>query len=362
MPGTRTAELCNGPLPPLDPQRILVLRLGALGDVVRTRFAFPGLRALYPRARIDWLVEDSAAEGLVGIVGLDETLVLPRRELVWRQPARAARRLAALVAEMRRRRYDLAIDFHGILKSALLARLAGIPRRVGYDRGLAREGSHRLLTDRAVIRPTHLSRFERNALLVEFLGGERPTTPPALVLPPETAPLVDLPERPLVLHPGTSAATAYKRWDAARYAELADRLWERAGIPAVVTWGPVAGEREVAEEVVERAGRPARLAPRAATLAELLRLLQGARLFIGSDSGPMHLACLVGTPVVVLFGPTDKVENAPFPGVPQRVLWQDVGCNPCRKGCAARACMAALRVEEVLKAALELVAAETPVD
>ena len=134
-------------------------------------------------------------------------------------------------------------------------------------------------------------------------------------------------------------------------------MHERLGVRSVVSWGPVRGEREAAEAVSRLAGDAARLAPETASLSELLALLARARLFVGSDSGPLHLACLVGTPVVAIFGPTDPLENAPFPGVPSRVVQRDVGCNPCRRGCPTRECMGAIPVHEVLEAALALVAA-----
>ncbi len=361
---SHNAELLN-PLPqPPRAERILVIRLGALGEVVRTRFAFPGLRALYPGARIDWLVEDRAAAGLVGIVGLDGVIEFPRAALRWYRPWDGWRRLSRLTGELRASRYDLALDFHGILKSGLLMWQARIPVRVGYERPLAREGSQRFLTHRVALRPMHLSRFERNAALVRFLGGQVSTAgPPPLALPAQARQVLDgLPASPVVLHPGTSASTRYKRWDPERYAEVAAGLHERIGATSLVAWGPVEGEREFAQAVVERASGAAVLGPATASLAEYLALLSRARLFVGSDSGPLHLACLAGAPVVALFGPTDPVENAPFPGVPSRVLRHDVGCNPCRRGCPARPCMAAVTAEEALKAALELVAARIRVD
>jgi ADP-heptose:LPS heptosyltransferase len=340
------------PEPPAA-RRILVIRLGALGDVVRTRFAFAGLRALYPHARIDWLVEDRAAPGLVGIRDLDEIVEVPRRELRWLRPARSARALAALVSELRARAYDLSVDFHGILKSALLARAANIPVRVGFAPPLAREGSARLLTHAAVLPRSHMSRFERNAALVRWLGGDVPDGAPPLDLPPADSRVAGLGEY-AVVHPGTSASTPYKRWDPERYAEVCRTLHARTGLRALVTWGPVSGERAAAEAVVAGAGGAAVLAPQTASAVQLLVLMRPARLFLGSDSGPMHLAALAGLPVVAVFGPTDPVENAPFPGLPHRVLRRDVGCNPCREGCPARTCMAAVSADEVAGAALEL--------
>jgi len=337
---------------PPEARRILVIRLGALGDVVRTRFAFAGLRALYPRARIEWLVEDRASAGLVGIRGLDGVVQVPRQELRWLRPTRSLRSLAAVVSELRARRYDLSVDFHGILKSALLARAARIPLRVGLAPPLSREGSARLLTHAAKPAGSHLSRFERNAALVRFLGGAVPSEAPPLDLP-EDGPQPGLTDY-AVVHPGTSASTLYKRWEPLRYAEVCRELRRRAGLESLVTWGPVPGERAAAEAVVGASDGAARLAPQTASPGQLLGLLRGARIFVGSDSGPMHLASLAGLPIVAVFGPTDPLENAPFPGLPHRLLRRDVGCNPCREGCPARTCMNAVLADEVAAAVLEL--------
>lgn len=348
------------PHPP-PAERILVIRLGAVGDVVRTRFAFAGVRALYPRAQIDWLVEDRAASALDGIVGLDSVLRLPRRGLLRERPLGSLGRLAAFARELRARRYDLVLDFHGILKSALLARASGTPISVGFETGVAREGSARLYTERVAFRPLHTSRFERNAALVRFLGGDVPDDPPPLELPDRVArELASVPSGSIVLHPGTSPETRYKRWDPDRYAEVATALQERLGFDSLVTWGPEDEERASAERVVAAAGGAARLAPETPTILHVLELLRRSRLYVGSDSGPMHLASLAGIPVVALFGPTDPVENAPFGGLPARVLRRDVGCNPCREGCPARPCMAAIAVESVLEAAHALVARPLP--
>jgi ADP-heptose:LPS heptosyltransferase len=354
--GTAEAPRARLPRPP-PAERILVIRLGALGDVVRTRFAFQGVRELYPRARIEWLVEERAAAALDGTAGLDEVVRAPRATLALRHALASLRRLRALAADLRARRYDIALDFHSGLKSALLARASATPIRVGYGRGVAREGSWRLYTHRVELGPARVSRFERNAALVRFLGGDVPTRVPPLALAPEVAAAFDaLPAGRFAIHPGTSSSTLYKRWEPARFAEVARRLHARSGRESFVTFGPVAGEREAAEEVVSRAGAAAALAPPTPTIHHVLALYRRAALYIGGDSGPMHLASLAGLPVVALFGPTDPVENAPFPGLPSRILVHDVGCNPCREGCPGRPCMGAIGVDEVVSAALDLVA------
>ncbi len=345
-------------VPRLPADRVLVLRLGALGDVVRTRFAFPALRALYAHAEIDWLVDDRASAGLEGIVGLDRVVTLARGELRASRAATLAGSTWCTVRELRERRYDLAVDFHGVLKSALLARAARIPQRVGHAAPLGREGSPALYTHRVALDAHHLSRFERDAALVRYLGGEPDGRVPPLGLPSDAGDdLGHLPERFYAIHPGTSPGTLYKRWEPRRFAEVAERLAERTDAPSLVTWGPVRGERECAEQVAEWSRGAASLAPATASISVLLELLRRASLFIGGDSGPVHLAALAGLPRVVVFGPTDPVENAPFEGSGLRVLRRDVGCNPCREGCPVRTCMAAVRPDEVVEAALGLLIA-----
>ncbi len=344
------------PAPP-PAERVLVIRLGALGDVVRTRFAFAGVRALYPNAKIDWLIEDRSAAGLVGLDGLDETVIVPRRVLRARHPHATLRTLRAFIRELRARDYDLSIDFHGVFRAGFLSWSAGIPVRVGFDRPFAKEGSARLLTHRLRSGPAHVSRFERNAALVTYLGGRVPDEPAPLALADAERALPPLPELFALIHPGTSPKTSYKRWDTERFAAVARRLHERTGLISLVAFGPVDGERAAARAVVAASGGTAALAPPTASLTEFLCLLGRAAIFIGCDSGPMHLASLARTPVVAIFGPTDPIENGPFPGVPSRVVRRDVGCNPCREGCSVRACMRAVEPEEVASAALELLAA-----
>jgi len=341
--------------PPAD--RVLVVRLGALGDVVRTRPAFAGVRALYPDARIDWLVDDRAAGGLAGLGGLDGSIELPRRDLRLRRPGPCWRAGRALIARLRAGRYDLAVDFHSVGRSALLTRAAGIPVRVGYAPPLGREGSARLQTHGVPLPEPHVSRFERNAALVRFLGGDVPERAPAPELDEaDRVALGDLPRDYFVVHPGTSPQTLYKRWAPESFARVARAVAAETGLRALVAWGPVEGEKETARAVAEAAGNAAEIAPETPSIGALLWLLSGARLFIGGDSGPLHLAGAVHTPAAVVFGPTDPVENAPVPGVPARVIRADVGCNPCREGCPARSCLSAVAPEAVIESALALIA------
>jgi len=355
---------CTNPrAAPPPAERILVIRLGAVGDVVRTLPAAATLRAAYPQARLAWLVEPASASVLAGQRWLDEVIVFPRGAL--RTALRSgrlpelAREAARFVRQLRGARFDLVVDFHAILKSGVLARLSGAPCRVSYARPFAREGAAWFATERARLSPPRQSRFDRNEALVRYLAIEaRPPERPLAVPEPalaRAASALGAGPAPVVIHPGTSDATPYKRWDPAGYGAVARALSED-GIPCLVTSGPAASDREMAEAVLREAAGAAKPAPPTPTLLDLAALFAHARLYLGADSGPMHVAALVGTPVVQLLGPTDPIENAPYPGTASRTLRVQIACNPCKRGCAAATCMRAISEDAVLSAVRELLA------
>ena len=338
-----------------------MIRLGAVGDVVRTVPAVTRLRAAYPGAHIAWLVEAPAASVVQGQPCVDEVIVFPRGELIAALSRGRVRRLAAgLVAfrhMLRGHRFDLAIDFHSLLRSAVLARLSGARRRIGYARPVGRELSSLLATDRAELLPGALSRFDRNAGLVEFLAiGTTPVARPLLVSTLDRARMEArlAPDVPIALHPGSSDATPYKRWAPEAFGSLARSLFEEDGISSVVTVGPSREDLELSRAVVDASAGAAKLAPETPTLRDLAALLAASRVCVGGDTGPLHVASLVGTPVVQLLGPTHPVENAPYAGTPSRTVRVPITCSPCQRGCAAATCMRLIDPNAVLLAVREL--------
>jgi lipopolysaccharide heptosyltransferase I len=304
-----------------DHDRVLLIRLGAVGDVLRTLPALHLIRTTFPSVHLAWIVEDLSRELLLDHPDIDEVLRFPRRELraAAAHPVRAASVLAALARDLRARRFDVALDFQGSLKSGLLARLSGAPRRVGLSAGHARELSWLFTNDRVRPPARSLNRVERNLLIAEAVGArgdtiemnlpERPEDGHAAVealraLNPRGLPLV-------VLSPGTSRLQAHKRWPAEHYARLALRLASDDGVVVLVVWGP--GEEEQARTIAAGSAGRAVVAP-PTSLRLLAAILRRAVLFVGADTGPMHLAWSVGCTVLALFGPTDPRLNAPLGG------------------------------------------------
>jgi ADP-heptose:LPS heptosyltransferase len=337
-----------------------------VGDVVRTLPAASSLRAAYPGAHIAWLVEAGASSAVEGQSWIDEVLVFPRKALSGTlgglELRSFARELSRFLRRLRRRRFDLVVDFHSILRSGVLSWLSGSRCRAGYARPLGRELAYLFATHRARLSPGRMSRFARNGGLVRFLGVTAP--PAATPLEVDAAARLRMQAqigsgpRPIAIHPGTSDATPHKRYSVEGYARVAQALAEEDGVPSIVTSGPAQADLALARAVVEMAAGAARLAPSTPTLGDLALLFAACRLYVGGDTGPMHVASLVGTPVLQILGPTDPVENAPYPGTPSRTVRVPLACSPCRNGCSAVTCMRSVLPASVVAAARELLAAE----
>ena len=299
--------------------RVLMVRLGAVGDVLRTLPAVHLLRQSFPGLHISWIVEDLSRELLLDHPDLNDVIRFPRAEMrdSARRPWRLPGRLRELRETLRARRFTVAIDAQGSFKSATVAALSGAPRRVGFAPGLCREMSF-LLTNEWVRLPVPwLNRVDRNLRLADALGARGDEVAMRLVekaeegrgaeqvlreVAPGGAPVV-------ILSPGTSQRQRHKMWPAASYARLAAILRGSAGAVPLISWGP--GEERLAAGVARDSGGAAVVAPRTG-LRLLASLLRRAALFVGADTGPMHLAWGVGCPVIAVFGPTDPRLNAPL--------------------------------------------------
>ncbi len=356
--------------PPTDrPARILIVRLSALGDVIHALPAVAALRQALPAATIDWVVEDRAAPIVQARPEIDRAIVFPRRELrgLARRPLALMSRAASFRRELATGDYDVSIDLQGNLKSGVVLRLSGARLRVGADRRASREASH-LFAQRHARPPTTIRhRVERNLAIVSaVLGRTLDWVDPGLPATPDAADRAirllgeaGLPERGYVLlHPGTSAFGSFKRWPAARFADLADRLRTEGHAVAV---SASAAERALAARIVERTrGRdvPIVITPDLATLGEVIRR---ASLFVAADTGPLHFAALAGTPLIGLFGPKDAAVYGPYgrrrdgtPGPLDVVVREDVACRPCPfRRCANPICMRGLDAEPVTQLAIQ---------
>lgn len=330
---------------------ILLIRTSALGDVVHSLPVLTALRRHLPEAKIGWVVEGAMAPVLAGHPDLDELLVVRLR--AWRKKPFSAdtrRELAAFRDALDRFAPDVTLDLMGNHKAGFLSALTLCDRRIGPAREWRREPSSAFWINEPVVpRGTHA--VDRALSLLDTLG-----IPPE---PPEPADFggekifrdqpENVPEPPYVLiQPG--AGWASKRYPPERWGEVARRLREATGLP---TWVPVApGEEGLAAQVEATGGGAVRTLP--ADLPTLAAMLRGARLVLGGDSGPTHLAHALGTPVLMLMGPTDPARHGPY-GAPDRALWKLLPCSFCyRRFDETKACLLDIPAERVADRAIEL--------
>jgi heptosyltransferase-1 len=264
-----------------------------------------------------------------------------------RQPAHWGKlyeEFSAFLWEIRREKYDVALNFQSNLKGAFHALLSGAPTRVGFSKAHCKENSQ-FFANRLVTPPGDpINRVEKFLAMASAAGAS--TSDVRYKLPPtrDAGSRVDawLAAEKLddyvAIHPGTSDFGALKRWPPERFGAVAAGL----GLPCVITWGP--GEKPIAEAVAAASGGRARVAMETRSILELAELIRRARLYVGCDSGPLHLSSAVGTPSVALFGPKDPRTYGPY-NPRHRVVM---------KGELGRGSMEAITVEDVLAAVSDL--------
>ncbi|HEY6290529.1 MAG TPA: glycosyltransferase family 9 protein [Terriglobia bacterium] len=297
--------------------RILVIRLSSIGDIVHTLPAVAALGQSLPQAEIGWAVESRYAELVEQnpfvrrVIGLD-TLGWRRR---WKSLATVKDAVGSL-GKIRRFRPDFALDFQGLVKSAALARLSGATRRLGFGRPWLRESwAGSFYTEQAEAQGrTHV--VEENLALVERLGVPPVPRECWQFLLPGSASADDRigqrvaalgVRRFVVVNPGGGWIS--KRWAPERYAELVQEFGQDEDCAVLMTGSP--SEEPMIRGILEQARAPrAHYFP--STLVEFIALARRATLFVGGDTGPLHIAAAVGTPIVAIYGPTNPVRNGPF--------------------------------------------------
>jgi heptosyltransferase-1 len=347
-------------------ERLLIVRLSAMGDVIHTLPAVAALRAAFPNAHIGWLIEERWAE-LLCAPGtsrhgrrsaarplLDEVYTVNLK--AWGKSlfsVSTLQHLAKVWNDVRDARYDVAVDLQGAIRSGLLAWLSGA--RVVYGAAEARESPASMWYQRKIIAGgRHV--IEQNISVAEGVIGHRVRVP-AIELPRDSSAesrveqmLAELRAADFaILNPG--AGWGAKRWPADRYGEVARGLAGR-GMRSIINYGP--GEEQLAREVEASSGGAAFAMN--FSITELIALTRRARLFVGGDTGPLHLAAAVGIPVVGVFGPTDPARNGPY-GTRSVVLRNAESVTSHARRAEADEGMLGITSETALRVALQLLSA-----
>jgi heptosyltransferase-1 len=342
--------------------RILIVKLGSIGDIVHTLPALALIRRNVSAAEISWVAETRSAEILRGNPMIDRLIEIDTRSIRGQSVDEMLKSLRTQVSELRKTKYDVTIDFQGLIKSAVIAKLSGAKKRWGFDRrGLREPASRLLLTDVVNVGPRQHVVLKNLKLARAALGLTQQAETlefPIAVSPDHVEEVRSIIARTgsrfAVLNPGGGWVT--KLWSARKYGELADRLWSELGLASVLVSAP--GEVELSE-MSAASSRSGKMISAQPTLKGLYELTREATVYVGGDTGPTHIAISAGTPVVGIFGPTEWWRNGSLNPRDICVGREDIGCRvDChRRTCSNWICMD-ISVDQVFAAVKERVAAE----
>ncbi|MBI9091599.1 MAG: lipopolysaccharide heptosyltransferase I [Desulfobacterium sp.] len=339
---------------------ILIVKMSAIGDVIHTLPALNAIRNHFPKAHITWLVEEAAADLVIGHTALDRVIVSKRKRWVKALFSSsfpgAARKILSFVRELRDTEYDLIIDFQGLLKSGVMVMLARGKQKAGFDKGMHHaESSHLFYNKKIPPVSMEIHALKRGLMVVEALGIPGDKVDYKLpVSPGDRASIETLlkengvdSETPLIcINPQATWET--KLWDNGKFARLSDRLQESYGAHIVFTGGP--GDRAVIDTIMAMTTRPCVNLAGRTTLKTLAALYQRTTLLVTTDTGPMHLGAAAGTRVVAIFGSTAPWRTGPY-GSDHGVVRSNIGCAPCfKRVCPGHDCMKRISVDKVMSA------------
>jgi 3-deoxy-D-manno-octulosonic-acid transferase/heptosyltransferase-1 len=345
------------------PQSILIVKLSAIGDVIQTLPMVEALKRQFPRARIDWVVEEDASNLLLSHPRVNRVIISRRKSWVKRvlKPGefwKTLREVSRFVRDLRSQHYDWVIDNHGIFKSGLLMLLSRGRRKIGFQAsaGIAEEGSYFFTHER--YKPLSIERhaLERYLDLVSQMGVQIGPTSFHFPVPPDLLKQAEallrqkgFGSRPLVvLHPVAKWET--KQWPAENFARLISALAQEKA--TVVITGSPQDEGPVREILHQAGGESIKVLNLVGktNLMELAGIFSLSDLVLSPDTGPMHLAAAVKAPLIALFGPTAPWRTGPYGNNP-RIIRKGLPCSPCfKKKCQTVECMNSISVEEVLDA------------
>ena len=340
----------------MNARKILILKFSALGDVVHTLPVAASIRKSLPNAHIAWMVEERFQDLLIGNPDVDQ--IIPIRTKVWRKNwnRQSLGEILDTVKALRRQKFDLVLDLHGLIKSGIIARLSGAPIRTGFHRNNCKEKINALFTNqKSPYKAGGIHVVDRYLeLLQTALGKVEIAKHFPLQIPDESDKKIarffdeNLTHRPIIgINPGAGFET--KQWELKRFAELADRISAELGYSILLTWGP--GEEFKVEQISAQMKQKCWIAPPTSIL-ESIALYKQMALLVSCDSGPLHLAAASDIPTVSIFGPTDPVRNGAY-GTDHEVVYKMLSCSFCwKKTCplGTKECMQQVSVDEVFQA------------
>ena len=322
------------------PEKILIIKPSALGDIIHTLPVLPVLRAHYPGAEIHWLVAKGFHTVLENHPMIDRLWTIDKNK--WKKVKNLKdtfKELKELKNNLKSESFDLVIDFQGLFRTGLIASFTASKKRIGFKQ--AREGAPLFYTDKVDVDWEGIHAVDRYLKLLEHIGCDISKVEFPFAPFEENIPLMkELPEKYAVIVP--SAGKKANRWPADRFGQVASKL----PIKTVVVSSPA--DAEIADEVVQNSNGQAISVAGRTTIMELAALIKKAEYMITNDTGPMHIAAAFGIPAFAIFGPANPIRTGPY-GKIHTVISLNLPCAPCyaKKTCSTWECMENITVDMV---------------
>lgn len=346
-------------------QKILIVKLSSIGDVVHSLPTLKALRDTFPKAYIAWVVEEKSKDVVIGNPYLDGVIIFEKerwkKELFKTKSVReSVDEIITFARSLRDKKFDIALDLQGLLRSGLIAYFSGAKWRVGYKD--SREFSHFFYNIKVPRKKEMVHAVDSYLQLARYLGAEAGSVSFPLWVAPEDKQFAEdfLRENGwngsdilVALNPG--ASIPHKRWDKDNFAQLGNMLAKKLGVK-VVLFGAKSDEMLVKEIVQKISGAHPIDASGKTTIKQLAALIEKCALFIGNDTGPMHIAVAIGTPVLALFGPDNPYRTGPY-GMKNKILYHELPCSPCIRNptCGGEfTCLKLITVQDVMKEAEDM--------
>ncbi len=345
-----------------DIQKILIVKLSSIGDVVHSLPTLKALRDTFPKAYIAWVVEEKSKDVVIGNPYLDEVIIFEKerwkKELFKTKSAReSVDEIVVFARQLREKKFDIALDLQGLLRSGLIAYFSGAKWRVGYKD--SREVSHLFYNIKVPRNKEIVHAVDSYLQLARYLGAESTSVSFPLWVSPEDRLFADdfikrhgWTEKDMLVGINPGASIPHKRWDKDNFARLGGHLAKTLDVKVILFGAP--SDAPLVQEIASKMSAVHPLdASGKTTIKQLAALIEKCALFIGNDTGPMHIAVAMGTPVIALFGPDNPHRTGPY-GMKNKILYHELSCSPCIRNptCGGEyTCLKLITVQDVMQTA-----------
>ena len=343
---------------------ILIIKLSAIGDVVHSLPFLEVLRDRFPSSRIDWVVEEDAGGIVEGHPDINQLIIFHRKSWLKRfsdkgEYIKVGKEVANLLKELKKRKYDIVVDVQGLFKSGILTFLARGKRKIALTGG--REGSFIFVHERVAIPDPDMHALDRYLCIARYLGATNFVWNGQIPIYDKDKRYVnnllgEIGNNNTLVAVNPIAKWASKLWELNRFASLADKIKEKLGAEVIFTGS--GNDKKAIDNILSVMKTEALNLSGKTSLKELAYLYQRCAIVISTDTGPMHVASAMGSPVVIaLFGPTSPLKTGPY-GAKHRVIKAGIGCSPCfKKRCDDMSCMEKITVDMIFDTVKEVISA-----